>query len=1859
MKKSRYLIIALLCAVAQGAWAADYNVGTESELRDAISNGANIKLTADIALSNCLEIGDGGSSTPTVTIDLNGKTLSRSLEAADADGHVIWVRTGSTLTVTDGSGNNSGQITGGWASNGGGICNYGTLYFQSGTITGCQTDYTGGAIRNNGTATISGGVITNCSAPYGGALYNTGTLTISGGTISNSSSTTGGGGGLVNIGTVEISGGTFSGNTAATNGGGIWNGNSGNVHGVLTISGGTISDNTATGQGGGIWNENEVTISRGSINSNTAGTNGGGVFSYSNINLSGNPAINSNTVNGSANNLYLNGSDTKINVTGSLSGANIKVTLQTRNRVITSGYNTHNSGTDPATIFFPDYSGHRFFMEGNEVRHTTTSATATTVATEEQLNTAISEGSTEIQLLADITLSRYCEISDGKTVTLDLNGYTLSRNLSEVTECGNILRVTSNGTLTIKDSSGDNSGKITGGNDSDGGGGICNYGTLTLDGGTITGCKAVYGGAVYVISGSFTMNGGVITDCSATDCGGIYNTSGGTLYVKGGTIQNCTSNGDGGGIVNYGTATISGGTITGNHAKSRGGGVWNGSSATLTINGGTITSNRADTNGGGVYTSKTINMSGKPYIKGNESSNLYLDGSSKIQVTGSLSGAKVGVSQSNYDSDIFTKDYSEYNNSNANTVFSADVSGYYVSYGGADAIINVNGYTYIECSWSGGNTDGHVVKTKKSRGYPYVVYGGGSSNDTSLSGGWYLLYSTFTFNKRVTINGDVKFILANGCNVEFDKGIYIPKDNKLTIYAEGDGNNMGYLWTDGSDGENGSIGGNKDNCGGHLVIHGGKIYAKPGSNNSAGIGGGDGSSSGMQSITIYGGNIEAYGKDSGAGIGSGQENSTVPSVTIYGGSITAKGGNYAAGIGGGEECSNGTIKIYGGTVTATGGGKSGSGGGAAGIGSGEESSQNNPIYIYGGTVNATGGQCGAGIGGAYKGNGGSVYVYGGNVTATGGQYGAGIGGGYRYTSTSAGRGGTLTVTGGTVNATGGEYSSGIGGGYKAQGGTVTISNGNVTATGGTWGAGIGGGWAADGGNVTISGGSVTVAAGTGADAIGRGADRNSGSDGSLTLGNIISVKQSGGSWVGSGSRVSTVRANGTYILQNCTHSGATYADKEDGTYHTISCSYCLGDDEAHTYGSDGKCTKCSYTSPEGAKTVTIYEANADGSGYDNGQWSMVNGQSYTLPSCTNVPAKMEFLGWMPGAPANGETVTWNVDEPLKAAGETIAVTDDIAFKARFRKIWNGSGTEGDPYQIDNEEDWNMLATNVSNGQSYSGTHFQLTNDISVSTMVGSSSTLFSGTFDGNGYTLTVSYTTTEQYTAPFRYVDGATIQNLKVAGTITPSAKFAAGIVGRATSTNTITNCVVDVTIDSQVNGDGTHGGIVANISNGTTTISGCVFKGTMTGSSTTNCGGFVGWTESNNSATVSITNSLFIPTTVEGTNGATNGATFARYRNSNSVTITDCYYTSALGEAQGTQGYTVTSGTEGLTLDFGDATTTYEYDGIKAYSFGLLYQDVLYSGSGQSVTFTPESDKEISNVAAISGTLTGPSNGIYTLTMPAENVSITATLGNFAVTFYDGQNNSTTIAANDDHIANVTLYDRTLYKDNSWNTICLPFDLTIAGSPLAGAMLKELDVEGKYDVDGNADVNGSYRTGFDGETLYLYFKDADEIEAGKPYIIKWANDVTNIVSPIEFGNVEIEGADPETVKSADGKVSFIGNYDPEDIEGSSYLYLGKSDKLYWPSTSKPINAFRAYFQLNGITAGTPQSGQGGGSEVRAFVLNFGDDGETTGIISTTNLTNYTNSAGAGWFDLQGCKLSGKPTKKGVYIHNGNKRVIK
>ncbi len=83
------------------------------------------------------------------------------------------------------------------------------------------------------------------------------------------------------------------------------------------------------------------------------------------------------------------------------------------------------------------------------------------------------------------------------------------------------------------------------------------------------------------------------------------------------------------------------------------------------------------------------------------------------------------------------------------------------------------------------------------------------------------------------------------------------------------------------------------------------------------------------------------------------------------------------------------------------------------------------------------------------------------------------------------------------------------------------------------------------------------------------------------------------------------------------------------------------------------------------------------------------------------------------------------------------------------------------------------------------------------------------------------------------------------------------------------------------------------------------------------------------------------------------------------------------------------------------------------------------------------------------------------------------------------------------------------------------------------------------------------------------------------------------------------------------------------------------------------MNAFRGYFHLkNGLTAGEPSSP----NAVRAFNLNFADGSEEAQGIRDNKREPITNNH---WYTLDGVRLDGKPTQKGLYIHGGRKVVIK
>ena len=168
---------------------------------------------------------------------------------------------------------------------------------------------------------------------------------------------------------------------------------------------------------------------------------------------------------------------------------------------------------------------------------------------------------------------------------------------------------------------------------------------------------------------------------------------------------------------------------------------------------------------------------------------------------------------------------------------------------------------------------------------------------------------------------------------------------------------------------------------------------------------------------------------------------------------------------------------------------------------------------------------------------------------------------------------------------------------------------------------------------------------------------------------------------------------------------------------------------------------------------------------------------------------------------------------------------------------------GGVYQIGTAADLEEFAQLVNDGNVYANA--ELTADIDRGidgTMIGTSTNKYQGTFDGKGHTIKINMFPEATDAALFWYTGfRAVIQNLKVTGTITTANKFAAGIVAR--NYGIIRNCYADVTINSSVPGDATHGGIAAVGYSGTT-IENCLAKIVILGETTTNCGGVVGWAE-------------------------------------------------------------------------------------------------------------------------------------------------------------------------------------------------------------------------------------------------------------------------------------------------------------------------------------------------------------------------------------------------------------------------------
>lgn len=198
---------------------------------------------------------------------------------------------------------------------------------------------------------------------------------------------------------------------------------------------------------------------------------------------------------------------------------------------------------------------------------------------------------------------------------------------------------------------------------------------------------------------------------------------------------------------------------------------------------------------------------------------------------------------------------------------------------------------------------------------------------------------------------------------------------------------------------------------------------------------------------------------------------------------------------------------------------------------------------------------------------------------------------------------------------------------------------------------------------------------------------------------------------------------------------------------------------------------------------------------------------------------------------------------------------------------------------------------------------------------------------------------------------------------------------------------------------------------------------------------------------------------------------------------------------------------------------------------------------------------------------------------------------------------------------ADVTL-TRTL-RGGIWNTLCLPFDVDM--TILQMALGNDQDIQLR--------TFSSYEDGV------IRFTSTSSVSAGTPFLIKVNSDVPNPT----FKIVNVVTTPALTIEH--GAVSMVGVYSPTDLPDNG-VFLSTDGMLKRPSGSREMKGLRAFFTL-------PASLQ---QNARIFI-----DNSTSGIAETEGTTVGSDD----WHSLDGRRLSGRPTTKGLYICNGKKMILK
>jgi len=646
-----------------------------------------------------------------------------------------------------------------------------------------------------------------------------------------------------------------------------------------------------------------------------------------------------------------------------------------------------------------------------------------------------------------------------------------------------------------------------------------------------------------------------------------------------------------------------------------------------------------------------------------------------------------------------------------------------------------------------------------------------------------------------------------------------------------------------------------------------------------------------------------------------------------------------------------------------------------------------------------------------------------------------------------------------------------------------------------------------------------------------------------------------------------------------------------GTDYTLTTSYRVGTfsgininypqfttDKDGNYAIDGETVTLTFTSKFG-ETLTGVTATGATSGSD-----------ITLTA----------------AGANTYTFT------MPAEGVNIGATFSAPDASNFEQ-------NGDTYTIKTANGWGWFcfSTNYDLApDGFSGKTVKLGTSIESSEMAGKSGHPFKGTFDGQNYTLTFNRTAAEDFCAPFHYINGATISNLHVEGTITGSTyESLGGLVGRAEGNITISNCRVSTEISTTVSGGASHGGVIAqwNGTKATCTVTGCVYDGLIynpdAAGVTTSCRGFIGWDYGNNGI-ITFTDCLSAPAAYGTGKYALGGNCFTFvYPNSEPTLtyhMTNCYYTSILGNRQGRPAATATDKPDNI----GNATTEYRFNEWNERA------DVTINGTNNQGT------------------------GVNVV-----GVNITEEVGN---------------------IKSVT-YNRP-FSSGKAATVILPFDYTCNGSE-GGKFYGFKEVV--YDEDLHKWVCTMQEPGEEGSN------NVTTLTANTPYLFMPSETTMTFpnISSMTGGVVTLQ---PTTANdglyggaTTDAAWNFHGSYKGKSwaVASNDYGFAAQSGteaggaatieagQFVRFTTNAFIKPMRCYLSYVGTEAPAPARGLTRAAATDDLpqsitVRLVSRSGETTAIGTLDTKTGKMTFDSEAWYTLDGVRLSGKPSTKGIYIRS-------